>query len=431
MEARIGGQALAADARERILRAAGGNPLFVEEMAAMVQASGDGEVDVPPTLQALIAARLDQLEAPERSVLERGAVEGEVFHHGVVQALTARGSRLTSQLTALVRKELIRPDRPLFAGEDAFRFRHLLDARRGLRRAAEGGARGSARAVRRLARTPRQPSWSSSTSWSGTTSSGRYRYRQELGQTTSRACPCDPANDLGTLQARPVLREDFEAMLNLLERAADVAARRATRRTVRDRAEVRAASRRASARSEAVMSGLADAAARFAAAGHRARRARPAAGPCRLLGPLRTDRKRCDETREPRGRVHARIRGSRRRIRARHGLHELAPSSSSNSRALAAPMSPPQQSVSSSMRDGRTPNSIVDWGHNAQLVQCALRGRHAGGGVSSLARRAPGGGTATRAPLRRDRLLAMLGRFDEANGLLARAADRLSSAELG
>ncbi len=112
--------------RERILHAAGGNPLFVEEMAAMVESSGDGEVEVPPTLQALLAARLDQLDAPERSVLERGAVEGEVFHHGVVQALTPEEPRLTTQLTALVRKELIRPDRPCIAGDDAYRFRHLL-----------------------------------------------------------------------------------------------------------------------------------------------------------------------------------------------------------------------------------------------------------------------------------------------------------------
>jgi hypothetical protein len=81
--------------RERILRAAGGNPLFVEEMAAMVQASDDSEVAVPPTLQALLTARLDQLDPPERSVLERGAVEGEVFHHGVVQALTPEEPRLT------------------------------------------------------------------------------------------------------------------------------------------------------------------------------------------------------------------------------------------------------------------------------------------------------------------------------------------------
>ena len=126
MEARIGGRELDAEVREQILRAAGGNPLFVEEMAAMVQASDGGEVEVPPTLQALLASRLDQLDAPERSVLERGAIEGEVFHQGVVQALTPEEPRLTAQLTALVRKELIRPDRPLLAGEDAFRFRHLL-----------------------------------------------------------------------------------------------------------------------------------------------------------------------------------------------------------------------------------------------------------------------------------------------------------------
>ena len=91
----------------------------------MVQASG-AEVEVPPTLQALLTARLDQLDRPERSVLERGAVEGEVFHQGVVQVLMPDEPRLTSQLTLLVRKELISPDRPLFAGEDAFRFRHLL-----------------------------------------------------------------------------------------------------------------------------------------------------------------------------------------------------------------------------------------------------------------------------------------------------------------
>ena len=86
----------------------------------------EGEVVVPPTLQALLAARLDQLEPGERSVLERGAVEGEVFHHGAVQALAPDATQVTSRLAALVRKGLIRPDRPELAGEDAFRFRHLL-----------------------------------------------------------------------------------------------------------------------------------------------------------------------------------------------------------------------------------------------------------------------------------------------------------------
>ena len=50
--------------RERIARAAGGNPLFISEMLAMAAESGD--VDVPPTLKALLAARLDQLDDAER-----------------------------------------------------------------------------------------------------------------------------------------------------------------------------------------------------------------------------------------------------------------------------------------------------------------------------------------------------------------------------
>ena len=89
-------------------------------------ATDGGEVEVPPTLRALLAARLDQLEPRERSVLERGAVEGEVFHRGAVQALLPDETQVTPHLAALVRKELIRPDKPQLAGEDGFRFRHLL-----------------------------------------------------------------------------------------------------------------------------------------------------------------------------------------------------------------------------------------------------------------------------------------------------------------
>ena len=107
--------------RPQIVRAAGGNPLFVSEMLALT-----GTFRVPPTLQALLAARLDQLEPTERRVLERGAVEGEIFHRSAVQALAADQPQLSHHLAALVRKGLIRPDKPQIAGEDAFRFRHLL-----------------------------------------------------------------------------------------------------------------------------------------------------------------------------------------------------------------------------------------------------------------------------------------------------------------
>ena len=76
--------------------AAEGNPLFVEEMLALVRESGDGEIAVPPTIQALLAARLDQLDSSERSVLECGAVEGRVFHRGAVQALAPDEPQLSS-----------------------------------------------------------------------------------------------------------------------------------------------------------------------------------------------------------------------------------------------------------------------------------------------------------------------------------------------
>ena len=112
--------------RLRIRASAEGNPLFVEQMLAMVAESPHGEVVVPPTIQALLAARLDQLDPSERGVLERGAVEGKTFHRGGVEALAPEETDVPTKLMALVRKELVRPDRTQLPGDDAFRFRHLL-----------------------------------------------------------------------------------------------------------------------------------------------------------------------------------------------------------------------------------------------------------------------------------------------------------------
>ena len=135
------GAPIDAELRRRIGEAAEGNPLFVEEMLALLRESGGGEVVVPPSIQALLAARLDQLDPAERSVLERGAVEGKVFHRGVVEALAPEESQVRSRLMALVRRELVRPDRPMLIGDDAYRFRHLL-----IRDAAYDGLPKSARA---------------------------------------------------------------------------------------------------------------------------------------------------------------------------------------------------------------------------------------------------------------------------------------------
>ncbi|HET6656393.1 MAG TPA: adenylate/guanylate cyclase domain-containing protein [Gaiellaceae bacterium] len=112
---------------DRIRRAAGGNPLFVEEMLAFVdRSSNESEVEVPPTIQALLAARLDQLDPSERHVLERGSIEGEVFHRGGVAALVQDEAPVDGRLVSLVRKDLLRPELAQLAGEDGYRFRHLL-----------------------------------------------------------------------------------------------------------------------------------------------------------------------------------------------------------------------------------------------------------------------------------------------------------------
>ncbi len=115
-----------ADLQARIRQAAEGNPLFVEEMLAMVRDAGDGDVTVPPTIQALLAARIDQLDTNERVVLERGAVEGQVFHRRAVEALAPDEPEVRRRLMGLVRKEFVRPDKPMLRGDDAFKFRHLL-----------------------------------------------------------------------------------------------------------------------------------------------------------------------------------------------------------------------------------------------------------------------------------------------------------------
>ncbi|HEY4347499.1 MAG TPA: adenylate/guanylate cyclase domain-containing protein, partial [Gaiellaceae bacterium] len=110
----------------RIQSAAEGNPLFVEEMVALLQESAGEVVTVPPTIQALLAARLDQLDPGERNALQCGAIEGRIFHRGAVQELNLEEINLPARLTALVRKDLIRPDTAQFPGDEAFRFRHLL-----------------------------------------------------------------------------------------------------------------------------------------------------------------------------------------------------------------------------------------------------------------------------------------------------------------
>ena len=110
----------------RIVERADGNPLFLEQLVA-VRAEQDLET-LPPSIEAVLAARIERLEPDERAVLAHASVEGRTFHRGAVAALMPADARhaIAAPLMGLVRKQLIRPDRPELAGEDAFRFAHAL-----------------------------------------------------------------------------------------------------------------------------------------------------------------------------------------------------------------------------------------------------------------------------------------------------------------
>ena len=136
------------EVEEHIKRAAMGVPLYVEELVRWltdeqtlylengqwVLAADSAEVRTPPTIQAVLAARLDRLEPPERAVIERAAVIGMQFKLAEVVAMMPeqpqQAASVGTTLMGLVRKELLQLDPAGAAGggsgEDSFRFRHIL-----------------------------------------------------------------------------------------------------------------------------------------------------------------------------------------------------------------------------------------------------------------------------------------------------------------
>jgi tetratricopeptide (TPR) repeat protein len=114
--------------RRQIMQRAEGNPLFLEQMLALARDDPYGDIAIPATIQALLAERLDRLPPAERAIAEAASVEGRLFHRGTVAALLPSADRdlLAAGLIALVRKELVRPDRSEFPGDDGFRFAHML-----------------------------------------------------------------------------------------------------------------------------------------------------------------------------------------------------------------------------------------------------------------------------------------------------------------
>src|SRR5919198_3756338 len=137
----LGGSEVGEQVTERVVEASEGNPLFVEQMIAMLvddellrredgrwEVVGDlAEVAVPPSINALLAARLDLLSTEERAVVEPASVIGGVFVTPAVEALVpeAIAGDVGRHLQALVRKRFIAPN-PAADSESGFRFHHIL-----------------------------------------------------------------------------------------------------------------------------------------------------------------------------------------------------------------------------------------------------------------------------------------------------------------
>jgi class 3 adenylate cyclase/tetratricopeptide (TPR) repeat protein len=158
VETLLGGAGVDEEARGRIVAAAEGNPLFVEQLVSMLveaellrfedgrwTASSDlAELAVPPSIQALLSARLDRLDADQRAVVDPASVIGLVFARDAVQELAPDPirDRVTAHLVELGRKQLVRPVESAAGEDERFRFDHVM-----IREAAYGSLLKRARAT--------------------------------------------------------------------------------------------------------------------------------------------------------------------------------------------------------------------------------------------------------------------------------------------
>ncbi len=120
---------LPAETQQQLLEQAGGNPLYAEEFVRLLSDRGIGEeAEVPESVQALIAARLDTLSPERKALLQDASVLGKVFWAGALAAMGDREPAEVEQaLHELARKELVRPARASsMEGEREYAFWHVL-----------------------------------------------------------------------------------------------------------------------------------------------------------------------------------------------------------------------------------------------------------------------------------------------------------------
>lgn len=191
----LGTDRLPAGLVERLPASTDGNPLFVRELVRMlvddevVRRVGDeweltidaDAVEVPPTIQSLLATRVERLPHDERDLLELASVVGAEFSLGALRELARGGTPVPSLLEAMRRKELVEPTGSYWGDEPVHRFHHVL-----IRDAA----------YRRLLKTTRAHLHERVARWTDRTSEGlvgeheaaiafhyeqAFRYRTELG----------------------------------------------------------------------------------------------------------------------------------------------------------------------------------------------------------------------------------------------------------
>ena len=222
LERALRGRVVEEGTGRRVLEAAEGNPLFLEQLLA-IQAEHGPELGVPPTVQAVLAARIDRLPVTERTVVQRAAVQGRAFSRRALAELVGQRNPATLEVTlgALQRRELIQPDPRAFGDDDGLRFSHGL-----IRDAAYGFLPKETRSElhERLAtwldRAAPQP-LGEQEEVVGYHLEQAYRYRAELGRVgpRERALGAEAARRLDASGRRALARSDLPAAVNLLERA--------------------------------------------------------------------------------------------------------------------------------------------------------------------------------------------------------------------
>ncbi len=112
---------------DAVAATAEGNPLFIEELAAsLAERSTEDAGDLPTSVRAIIAARLDSLPAPERSVLVDASVAGRVFWRGAVTEIAPRDD-VSALLGSLEGRDLIQREAvSRIKGDQQFAFKHGL-----------------------------------------------------------------------------------------------------------------------------------------------------------------------------------------------------------------------------------------------------------------------------------------------------------------